>query len=107
MTASDKLEANGVQYDAHKLVETARKYSVTKISVFGSSLSDRMSADSDIDLLVDFSENSSVSLFDLIDLETELSSLFGRPVDVVERESLTNPVRRRTILSSIESLYGD
>ena len=65
-----------------------------------------MDAESDIDLLVDFAENASITLFDVIDLETEFSKLFDRPVGIVERDSLKNPVRRHVILSSTEPLYA-
>ena len=36
-------------------------------------------------------------------MQDELSSLFGRPVDLVEREGLRNPFRRDRILSTVDS----
>lgn len=65
-----------------------------------------MNQESDIDLLVTFQDDAVISLFDLMDLEHQFSELFGRPVDIVEPQSLSNPIRRRAILSSKETLYA-
>jgi len=106
MTAAEKLRMNGVDVDFDKLARVAQQYSVTEISVFGSSIRSDMKATSDIDLLVSFSPSAEISLFDLMDLEAELERLFHRHVDIVEPQALTNPVRRERILSSKELLYA-
>ncbi len=47
-----------------------------------------------------------VSLFDLMELEGELSEAFGRPVDIVEPDAPTNPIRRQAILTAKQLLYA-
>jgi len=47
-----------------------------------------------------------VSLFDLVQMQIELESLFGRPVDVVEKDALRNPFRKREILSTAQVVYA-
>jgi len=106
MSAVDKLRENGITIDLDSLGAIAASYSIVEIAVFGSSIRKDMDADSDVDLLITFSEDASISLFDLMDLEEQLSELFGRPVDIVEPGSLSNPIRRRAILSSKETLYA-
>ena len=106
MSAVDRLKENGIAFDLDALAAIANSYSIVEIAVFGSSITKDMDADSDVDLLITFSEEASVSLFDLMDLEERLSELFGRPVDIVEPDSLSNPIRRRAILSSKETLYA-
>ena len=106
VTAAQKLQSNGISVDESALRELAQRYQIQKISVFGSSLHGQIAPNSDVDLLVSFHTDALVSLFDLMDLEAELTELFGRKVDVVEPQSLTNPVRRRSILSSAEPLYA-
>ena len=106
MRAVDKLRENGITVDLDSLRAIAASYSIVEIAVFGSSIRKDMAADSDVDLLITFSERASVSLFDLMDLEERLSELFGRSVDIVEPDSLSNPVRRKAILSSKETLYA-
>jgi hypothetical protein len=106
MSAIEKLRQNGISVEEESLRAIAQKFSVKEISVFGSSVRGHVRADSDIDLLVSFAPDAEISLFDLMDLEEELSQLLGRAVDLVEAESLTNPIRRRAILSSVEPLYA-
>ncbi len=106
MDVLQKLRKNGIPVDIERIAAIAEAYSVKEISVFGSSLRDDMTGESDIDLLVTFKEGAAVSLFDLMGLEEKLSQLFGRPVDIVEPDSLTNPIRRRAILSTKQRLYA-
>jgi predicted nucleotidyltransferase len=40
-------------------------------------------------------------------LEKEFSGLVNREVDVVEKESLKNPIRKNKILSTREVIYAD
>lgn len=42
----------------------------------------------------------------LITMQNELAELFGRPVDLMEREGLRNPFRRRRILETRQVIYG-
>jgi predicted nucleotidyltransferase len=76
------------------------------LSVFGSSIRDDFTHNSDIDILVSFNPNSEITLFDIIELENEFSKLLNRDVDIVEKESLKNPIRRERILSTREIIYA-
>ena len=106
MDALERLRENGIRCDIDRLADIAARYSVIELAVFGSSLRTDMRPDSDVDILVSFKADAEISLFDIMDLEHELQMLFGRPVDLVERASLTNSVRRKAILSSTEPLYS-
>ncbi len=69
-----------------------------EVAIFGSVARGDESSDSDIDFLVDM--DGGASLFDLIRMEDELSSLLGRAVDVVERGGLKprdNDIRRDAV----------
>ncbi len=46
------------------------------------------------------------SLSDLMEMEEQLTELFERRVDLVEKEGLRNPFRRRSILSTREVIYA-
>jgi len=106
MTTAEKLQRNGILVDFDRLTALAREYGIKEISVFGSSIREDMSTDSDVDLLISFVNDADVSLFDLMEIEERLQETFGRPVDIVEPASLTNPVRRRNILGATERLYA-
>jgi predicted nucleotidyltransferase len=64
-----------------EILSLAARHHGSRVRLFGSVARGEDSAASDIDLLVDFSEGS--SLFDLIRLARELEALLGRSVDVV------------------------
>jgi predicted nucleotidyltransferase len=69
-------------------------------------LRDDFRPDSDVDVLVSFNPTAPWSLFDLVTMQDELQKIFGRTVDLVEREGLRNPFRKRSILSSREVIYA-
>ena len=75
--------------------------------LFGSAARNELTPESDIDLLVEFSPQSGVSLLDMPALQAELSALFGgRKVDVATAEILDNPFRRDTITPELRTLYA-
>ena len=79
------------------------------MELFGSALRDDFGPDSDIDLLLTFEPDAPWSLFDFVQMESELEAVLGRPVDLVERTSIErsdNWIRRRAILGAAELLYG-
>jgi hypothetical protein len=82
------------------------KWKVTEMSLFGSVISKNFRPDSDIDVLVSFKDNAGWSLFDFVDMIDELKAIFGRKVDLVEKDSLKNPFRRQSILSANEVIYA-
>ena len=57
---------------------------VEKAWLFGSCSRGEERSDSDIDILVRYSENENVSLFSISRIMTSLSNLLGRKVDLVE-----------------------
>ena len=64
------------------LAALCRRHGIRKLSLFGSELKGTARPDSDIDLLVEFVEGAKPSLFDMAQIEIELSELLdGRRVD--------------------------
>ena len=92
-----------------ELVAFCQKWRIKELAVFGSVLRSDFDANSDIDLLVSFSEDEHWSLFDHVQMEIELSRLFDRDVDLVSKravEKSSNWIRRREILESTEIVYS-
>ncbi len=92
-----------------KIVQFCKKWKIRELALFGSVLRDDFRPDSDIDVLVTFSEEAKHTLFDLVHMEKELKEIFGREVDIVSRrgiESSRNYIRRDAILSSAEAVYA-
>jgi uncharacterized protein len=82
-----------------------RRWRVTELSIFGSALREDFRSDSDLDVLVSFEKEAPWSLWDLIAMRDELAGLVGREVDLVEREGLRNPIRKRRILETCRVVY--
>ncbi|MFC1676685.1 nucleotidyltransferase family protein [Planctomycetota bacterium] len=91
-----------------KIVEFCQRNHICSFAFFGSVLRDEFSPDSDIDVLVEFEEVYNPSLMELASIENELSEVFGRKADMVERRSVEqskNYIRRRHVLESLEAVY--
>lgn len=69
-----------LQLNSQAILEAARRFRVSNPRVFGSVLHGADKDDSDLDLLVDPSPET--TLFDLGGLQVELETLLGVPVDV-------------------------
>ncbi len=89
-----------------KLKTFCHRWQVAELSLFGSALRDDFSPDSDVDVLVSFSSSAHISLFDLVQMQIELEDVFGRKVDIVEKEALRNPYRKYEILNNAQVVYA-
>jgi predicted nucleotidyltransferase len=96
----------GITLPQKNIEEFCLKWKVLEMSLFGSVLSKSFRPDSDIDLLVSFKDDAGWSLFDFVDMIDELKIIFGRKVDLVEKDTLKNPFRRQSILASNKVIYA-
>lgn len=106
MIGKIKMIYHGIDISEIRLAELCRKWKVKELSLFGSILRDDFGADSDVDVLVVFQPDAPWSMWDLMDMKAELEAFFGRSVDLVEKEALRNPWRKRQILSTYEVVYA-
>lgn len=83
-----------------------RRWQIREFSIFGSALREDFSSRSDVDVLLSFLENAQWGLFELLDMKDELKKIFGREVDIVEKEGIRNPFRRREILRTRKVIYA-
>ena len=89
-----------------KIGEFCRRHHIRKLALFGSVLRGDFRPDSDVDVLVDF-EPGHVVGFGIIDIEEELSGLFGgHKVDIVQEKYLNRRLRGR-VLASAEVQYAE
>lgn len=85
-----------LQYSREQLEELCRRYHVRKLSVFGSTLRQEATPDSDLDLLVEFEPGQKPG-WEYFDLQDALSSIFGKAVDLNTAEFLSEKFRQRVI----------
>ena len=81
-----------------------RKHGIRKFSLFGSVLRDDFGPDSDVDVLAEFRPGVRFSLFDLVDMEDELSEIVGRKAEIVEFQALRSWMREE-VAGSMELFY--
>ena len=80
----------------------SRKYRLKKLGIFGSYARNEQTPASDLDLIVEFEDNTP-DLYDVKDyLQKEMQSVFDVPVDIC-REKYIKPIFRQQILS--EAIY--
>ena len=94
--------------DRERLAEVCRRYHVAKLELFGSRAKGTARPDSDVDLIATFEGDHTPGLR-FVTLAEELEAVFDRPVDLLVRDTVErddNPIRRRSILSHVEALYG-
>ena len=77
-----------------KIANLCHRYNIRKLSLFGSVLREDFRSDSDIDVLVEFNPGHTPG-FAFIDIQDELSQLFGRPVDLNTPQCLSHYFRER------------
>ncbi|HEY5615925.1 MAG TPA: nucleotidyltransferase family protein [Bacteroidota bacterium] len=86
-----------------QVVALCKKYHVSVLSLFGSTARGEAKRNSDIDLLVSFSEPT--TLLQLVALERELSSALGRRIDLSTESSLS-PYLRKQIMKERQLVYA-
>ena len=87
-----------IQIINQNLDSLKKDYGVKRIGVFGSFASGKQKPNSDIDILVEFSQP--VSFFGFIDLEDFLSKKLKRKVDLATRNAL-KPAIKKEILKEV------
>ncbi len=94
-----------------KLFALCKKHKIAKLWVFGSILTPRFTDESDIDLSVNFDSDSinreGLDWADIFfDFLHELEALFGRKVDLVCDDAVTNPYFRKELDTTKQLIYG-
>lgn len=87
-----------------KIKDFCRCHHIRRLSVFGSALRDDFTADSDVDVLVEFEKGQEPG-FAFFDMEAELSQLLGRKVELHTPNFLSRYFRD-TVLTEAEVQYA-
>jgi len=74
-------------------------FKVKSISVFGSYLRGEIKKNSDLDVLVEFSET--IDLFEFIKLENYLADILGCKVDLVMKDALKPRIKDRILREAV------
>jgi predicted nucleotidyltransferase len=72
-----------------ELVEpSAKKFKLKALWVFGSYARGEATEDSDIDILMDFTDSVILNLYDFVALNEELKYILGKDIDLISTEAL-------------------
>ena len=85
-----------------KIVQILKSKGARKIAIFGSYVRGEEKPESDIDIIVEFSERK--SLLDLVGIEQELSDAVGMRVDLLTEKSIS-PYLIDRIKKEMEVIY--
>lgn len=95
-----------VRIEKDKIAQFCRRWKIREFALFGSILRDDFRPDSDVDVLVTFTADAGWSYWEFPDMQDELEGMFGRRVELLEKETLRNPYRRHQILNNLEVVYA-
>ena len=87
--------------DQTTLATFCQAHHICKLSLFGSQLKGTARVDSDVDLLVEFDSNHIPTLFELIQMEAEISDLIGKKVDMRTEGDLSRYFRNQVLATAV------
>lgn len=96
-----------IPIDKDKIAEFCKRRRIRRLALFGSVLRDDFGPDSDVDVVVEFEPGLGITFENRVEMLDELSGMFGREADLVDKKSLNNPYRRHEIVSSAETVYAE
>lgn len=92
-----------------KISAFCKHWKITEFAIFGSALGDEFHADSDVDVLVSFAPDATITLFDMVQMQDELEKIFGRDVDLISKrgvEQSRNYLRKKNILENAQVIHA-
>lgn len=88
------------------LGDLCQQWGILEFSIYGFSVAQKFQASSHVNCLVEFSEEAHWSSLEMLELQRQLSQLFGREVDVVVKDGMVNPFMLGAIHEEYQVLYS-
>ena len=96
-----------IKKNLYKIKSLCTQHKVRRLFVFGSILTNRFSATSDVDLVVDFDKSAVDDYFEnFFDFKYALEELLGREVDLLEEHTIKNTYLKKNIDNTKTLVYG-
>ncbi len=88
-----------IQINIQRIIELCQQFHVARLFAFGSVLTERFTASSDVDLLVEFQEMPVENYADnYLSFKEALANVLNRSIDLIEAKG----IRNRVFLSNVE-----
>ncbi len=105
--ANHILTMNRLETYTPDIIKLCEYHKVKSLYAFGSVLTDNFNKESDIDLIVDFSNIAVEDYADnYFDFKFSLQDILKRPVDLLEEKAIKNPYFRHSVNQQRQLLYG-
>ncbi len=89
------------------IIKLCKTHKVKSLYAFGSVLTENFNKESDIDLIVDFSNIEVEDYADnYFDFKFSLQDILKRPVDLLEEKAIKNPYFRQSVNLQRQLVYG-
>ena len=98
--------ARKISVPREEIAAFCRRNHIRKLALFGSVLRDDFGPESDVDVLIEFQADRVPGFFGLAGMQTELSELLGRKVDVRTAEDLS-PYFRDEVVAGAAVQYEE
>jgi predicted nucleotidyltransferase len=100
------LKLPGLDYDTAALEDFCKRWGVIKLSFFGPAARNELMPEERVGVLLTLEPGSKVSAFGIVEMENELTSLFGRTARLVEDRVFENPYRDQEIHRDVALVYA-
>jgi predicted nucleotidyltransferase len=100
------LKLPGLDYDTAALEDFCKRWGVIKLSFFGAAARNELSPDERVGVLVTLEPGSKVSGFGIVEMENELTAMFGRAAHMIEDRKFDSPYRDRLIHQDVALVYA-
>lgn len=99
------MNSPAIPINNQKIAQFCEKNHIEKMALFGSVLSTQFGPSSDVDILVKFETEHTPSLFEIVDMESELSTIIGRHCDLKTAKDLS-AYFRNDVVKHAKVIYG-
>jgi predicted nucleotidyltransferase len=104
-TVNEKVMIPQIKIPKTWIKEFCKEHHITKMSLFGSVISDHFTSSSDVDILVEFDPRHTPGLFSFVRMRNTLSEHLGRDVDLRTPEDISKLFRNEVMQHSY-LIYG-
>jgi hypothetical protein len=98
---------NLIEQNQSTINQLCMQHNVKTMYAFGSVLTNHFNANSDVDLLVRFNDFDLAKYFiNYTNLKESLENILHKKVDLIEEQTLKNPILIRSINNNKQLIYG-
>lgn len=102
------IQSTVIEIPEEELGHFCLQWQIIELAFFGSVLRDDFRSNSDLDVLVTFAATAQWGLLEHLQMQQELTTIFGKEVDLISRRAIEqsdNWLRREEILNAAQVFF--